>query len=278
MSFPGSVLLSGADVIKTTTAKIHPLGTRGYTRDGRAFRYSRNGGTALIAGLPVQSSVPLANATTTRIVTGTTALSANSSRVKIMSGSSHVFTSKNAFADGFMYLGTSSTAKGAAVYAQVKGHTTGGTSTKVSALVLVDLVSGDELFAPDAAAKIGTTAAKVRFVRNPYDKTIVQPSGVSTAPIMGIPVRSVAANAYFWVQTWGPCPVRSAAKVVNAGLAVGASTGTSARVIGTTDSSKGTSHSMMSWRQLSQLGDGVGTVMVTTVSGEYNMVFLKLAP
>lgn len=272
MSFPGSILLSGADVLKITSTKIHPLGTRGYTRDGRALRYSHNGGTALKPGLPVQSAVPLAGCL--GMNTGTTELKANTSRVSAISGSTGVFTTRNAFADGYVWLATSSTSKGCAVYAQIKSHTT--QTATATGKVVFDFYSGDGLYS--ASTNIGTTNAQVAVIRNPYDKVVVKPSGIVTSPIMGVPVRPITANYYFWLQTWGPCPVRCDATAVKIGYPVGASTNTSARYIGINSTKPTSGAAIGTWTVVSNIIAGLGTAMVVGVSGEYRMIFLKLAP
>lgn len=271
-SFPGSILLSGADVLKTTTGKINPLGTRGYTRDGRVFRYTRNGATALKPGLPVQSSVPLAGALA--VGSGTTELKANTSKVSVITGSTGVFTTRNAFADGYLWLRTSSTSKGAAVYAQIKSNTT--QTATATGKVVFDFHSGDALYS--ATTNIGTTNVTIGIIRNEYDKVVVKPSGIITAPVVGVPVRPVAANAYFWLQTWGPCPVRCDATAVKIGYPVGASTNTSARYIGVNSTKPTSGASVGTWTVINNIIGGLGTAMVVGVSGEYRTIFLKVAP
>ncbi len=272
MGFPGSVLLNDEKVQETTTDKRFPLGTRGYTRDGRTFYYSRNGATALKAGVPLQSAVPSANEVLNR--TGTTKLKANSSKIKIMTSGTGQFATANAFADGYLYLLTSATAKGSAVYAQIKSHST--QTLTATGVVSVYFYPGGGLYSPTTVA--GNTNAKVGVQRNPFDKVVVKPSGVLTALPLGVPVRLVAANAYFWMQTWGACPVRCDTTAVKIGTPVGVSTNTTARYIGI-NSTKPTSGAITgTWTVVNNIIAGLGVSMVVGVSGEYRMIFLKIAP
>jgi len=274
-SFPGSILLSGAQIMAETTKKIHPLGTRGYTRDGRVFRYTRNGGVALKSGEVCQSAVPSAYAVL--LDSGTTKISANSSKMTLVTSGNSLFTTKNAYADGYAWLRTSSTAKGAGQYCQIKSHST--ESLTATGLVVFNFQAGDEFYAPSNATAMGTTGITVGLIRNPYDKIVVKPSGIVTAPIVGVPVRPVSVNTYFWLQTWGPCPVRGDAVATKIGRTVGVSTDTSARFSGI-NSTKNTSAvtALYTWTFLSNVISAIGVQMIVGVSGEYRMVHLKIAP
>lgn len=273
MSFPGSVLLSGADILKITSAKIHPLGTRGYTRDGRVYRYARNGGTALKAGFVVQSATP--SAYEILYTTGTTELFANSTKVKVKSGTGARLTTKNSYADGFVYLQTSSTLKGSGLYAQIKSHTT--ETLSATGVATVYFYSGDGLYSP--TTNCGSTNASLGIIPNPYDKVIVKPAGKKTALVVGVPNRPVTANYYFWVQTWGPCPIKGS-DTTDVGTAVGASTAATAGTVGgVTDTGKTSGAAGLVWSVVRDcLGDSIGHAMVAGSAGKCRMVFLKLAP
>jgi len=45
-------------------------------------------------------------------------------------------------------------------------------------------------------------------MKNPYDSVIVA-AVAPTAAVLGVPNVYVAASYYFWLQTWGVCPVKS---------------------------------------------------------------------
>lgn len=272
MSFPGSVLLSGADVLLTTTTKRHPLGTRGYTRDGRVFRYARNGGTALVPAKVVQSS---ADSTQRVLKAGTTELYANSSKIIALTTGTGIFTSLNYFTDGYVFMNTSSTAKGAGYIAQIKSHST--QTATATGKVTIQFHSGDALYSGTSNA--GTTSAYIRVIPNPYDRVIVVPTANPSAAPVGVTVRPVAASAYFWVQTWGPAPcdvqgnnqVAGRAVFISSGSSrVGNLRGTSVKA-STLGSSIGLTQTAASWV-------APGILMAKSTTGKYNLVFVKFAP
>ncbi len=275
MSFPGSILLSGADVLQTTTTKRHPLGTRGYTRDGRVFRYARNGATALVPGKMVQSS---ADSTLRVVKAGTTKISANSSKVTALTTGTGIFTSLNYFADGYLSFNTSSTAKGAGMMAQIKYNST--QTATATGKVVFNFHSGDAFYAAAGTTYVGTTSAYLRVILNPYDRVIVRPTANASAAVVGVPVRPVAASAYFWVQTWGPCCCDVQGSNQVAGRAVFISSGSSrtGNFVGTSVKAT-TLHSSVGAQSYSAAKIiAPGILMAKSTTGKYNMVFIKFAP
>ena len=272
MSFPLNVPLTGADVLRTTSDKRHPLGTRGVTRDGRSYRYARNGAAALVPGKICQSSVLSAYAHL--LDSGTTKLSANSSKMTLVTSGNSLFTTRNAYADGYAFTRTTSTANGAGQRVQIRSHTT--ESLTATGLVVFNFVDGDNFYA--ASTNFGTTKIEMVLMRNPYDKVVVKPAGDITSMIVGVPNRPVAANHYFWLQTWGPCPVWCTG-VAELGYDVGFSSGASAGCIDAVTCTKKTSAAVsLVWSQVRALTQGVGTAMFLGAAAEYPMVNLKLAP
>lgn len=277
MDFPGSVELSGSDILKITATKSFPLGTRGFTRDGRAFRYAKNGATALKAGRLVQSAVPLAGELL--LGTGTTKLKANSTKVNVMSTShsaTGILVTRNTYADGYLYLGTSSTAKGCGQYAQIKVQSSCPATSVVK--IPIEFYSGDGFYS--GTSVIGSTNASVHIIKNPYDSVIVKPAGLQTSMCVGVPVRPVTASYYFWVQTWGPCPVKSTG-IIDVGNAAGPSSDATnaGQVDGVTDTDKTSKAEGLVWSVIrSALGDKIGQTMVAGAAGKCRMIFLKLAP
>lgn len=274
MGLPTTVLLSGTQVLAQSSSKVHPLGTRGATRDGRVFRYARNGATALKAGYLCQSAAAVTSFMT--LSTGTTELKANTSVAKFIASATSPFTTKNSITDGYLFLYTSSTAKANAQYAQIKTISTNPSATKNS-VITVNFQPGEFLYS--ASTNAGTTNAEVGVIRNPYDKVIVKPVGVKTGIVVGVPIRPITANYYFWLQTWGPCALRSNG-ILDVGDVVGCSTGSTAGIIDGVTSTKltsGASALAPSAKSLRYLIDQVGVAMVTGVAGECRLIYLKIA-
>lgn len=272
MSFPGSQLLSDEMVLKTYAARVNPLGTRGYTRDGRVFRFARNGATALVPGKLCQSAAAMTGQT--GCISGTTEIRANSSVIKIVPSTKGLFNTANGLQDGYLWAYTSSTAKGTGQMIQIKGHTK---STSTGTAVTIYPYIGGEFYS--ATTNFGTTSVDIGVLRNPYDKVVVVPTaGAYTAPAIGVPVRPIAANYYFWIQTWGACPVRSQG-VVDVGDPVGMTTGSSVGCVDGCTSTKATSAAnSFTFSGLRALMGNIGVAMNTGVAGEYMLVFLKIAP
>jgi hypothetical protein len=269
MSFPGSVLLSAGDILNQSATKVLPLGTRGYTRDGRVFRYARNGGTALKAGYLVQSSVPLTG--DLALKQGATKLSANTTKIKIITAANAVMSTINAYADGYFYCYSTTTAEGAGLYAQIKSHST--ESATATGLVTINFADSGRLYSGIGTTYLASTiGAKVAVMRNPYDKVVVKPAGAATALAVGVPVRPITASYYFWLQTWGACPLR-VGKVHTIGYNIGLGTDATAGIA--QGATVGTTFTKTTW------GRGinaVGSAMTTGVAGEARLVYLKLAP
>lgn len=64
MAATGSLILTGSDVHEVTTDKQHVLGAKAETRDGRVYRYAKNGAAALAAGATVIAPTQAAYAST----------------------------------------------------------------------------------------------------------------------------------------------------------------------------------------------------------------------
>lgn len=273
MGFPITVPLSGADIFSITSDKRHPLGTLGRTKDGRTFRYARNGGTALKPCLLVQGEVT--HSALLDLRPGTTEIKANSSKIKILTGAgtSGGFTTANAYADGFLYCITSSTGLGQQGIARIHSHTT--QSQTATGVVTMYLADGDVFFSP--SANFGTTKAEIRVKRNPYDKVVVKPAGEATQAVLGVPIRPITANYYFWLQTGGPCPVRVTG-TVDAAYGVGWSSGATAGLADAVTCTKATSAAnSLVFTKIRNLIGGVGTAMeANTVAGNCVLVNLKL--
>lgn len=64
MAHTGPLTLTGTDVHEVTTDKQHVLGAKAETRDGRTYRYAKNGAVALAAGATVIAPTQAAYAST----------------------------------------------------------------------------------------------------------------------------------------------------------------------------------------------------------------------
>jgi hypothetical protein len=267
MGFPMTVPLTQEEVLKQYSSKVVPLGTRGVTADGRVFRFTKNGAVALVPGKIVQQA---ASAAVVGQKSGTTEIRANSEYIKFVPSTKGLCATASGFADGYLYTYTSSTAVGTGQMVQIKSHTK---STSTGTAVIITPYPGNTFYS--ATTNFGTTAIDIGIIRNPYDKVVVVPTALRTGAILGVPVRPITASKYFWLQTWGACPVRSQG-VTDVGFTVGHTSGSSVGQIDASTSTK-TATATIYMKTLRGLMDVVGVSLVAGVAGEYQLIFLKIA-
>lgn len=207
MGIIGSILLKGKEIYRTTSDKRHPLGTRGYTRDGRAFRYARNGGSALAVGKIIQSEAPQSSLSDDLSVNVGVTSGAEAINITVTT-----VTTVNAFAEGYFFVNDGA---GEGQMAQIKSHTSASTGSTLLDPMNIEFQHGAVMTTVVSTGASGTTDSEVGIVRNPYDKVIIAPATLTATPV-GVTPRAVAANYYFWVQTWGP----AVAQVNSAGTGI----------------------------------------------------------
>ncbi|MPZ20139.1 MAG: hypothetical protein GEV06_19810 [Luteitalea sp.] len=203
----GMPIVLGQDAFTSSATQLHPLGTRGFTKDGRRFRYAQAGATT-VAGSLYQSAAPLANHL------------ANTPPAVDSGAKSFVYTpgatggAANLYAEGYMQVDTT---PGNGYTYQVSGHGAITASTAFT-LTLVD---------PIQVAL--TTSSRVGLIANPYKNVIVAATTV-TAPAVGVSPCIIASGEYGWLQTYGPASV-----LVNGTPGVGVGVVSSATTAGAVD-------------------------------------------
>jgi len=255
MSFPGSLHLTEKMIRTETATQIHPLGTRGYTTDGRIFRYCKNGTTALTIGNLNQ--MPTAHAHFTdggALLTAATTLS--TSVTLTLTGAS--ITTANAMAEGYLMT------KDAATQGQmmiIKSH-----PIAVAADTTVKFNLEEDSTLTDAVTT-GTTV--FGFWHNMYYECIVTPNGIPTAMILGVNTMAITASYFFWIQTWGPClcVLTGAAAVVGHGMCVDTGTAAGEMLDGTTGAAVAVMH----------LRPFVGTCMEVGAADDHALVYLTIS-
>lgn len=220
----------------SSTAKAQ-LGTRIEFSDGRVFRYALNGAVALTPGtiltslvvnalklnLAVEAAVPLDGTSLTVTTT-----------VAVTTGAEGFVQINDAAGEGIQYKIKSS-----------KANADTSTSTDI------------ELYDPIATAL--TTDSQATIVPSLYTDLVI--SATVTDHIIGVAPIAVTAEYYFWVQTWGLCPVLS-----TAATAVGS------RVV---PSATDGGYVIATARTSNEIGFAYGTVGVST---EYKPIYLQITP
>ena len=286
MSFPEATLLSREQVISQSSTQKAPLGTRGKTVDGRVYKYAKAGSTDLVKGELVQGPEGMArwgDATLSYFSTqwltfdGTTEYS----DTEMSSTYSNVFltTTKDSgltvtadyFKEGFLWIKSTSTESGQMV--RIKTHAADSSGDTPMFKVYFE---DDEYF-----SEVVDSGSVVAMQKNPYDSVVVIPAeGERTSAPLGVPNRNVSATYYFWLQTWGPCPVRQGIRATPSGGMLWLSGSTMAGAVdGATCREFDTESSGMDaalWnRQSIQIGSVMGKAQLKY---EHILVHLTLSP
>lgn len=239
-NFAAAVQLYAQDTFSSSSTQHHPLGTRGYTSDGRRFRYAVCGATDTVAGSLYQSAAPVANHL------------ANTPPAVAIGAKSFSYTpgatagAANLYAEGYLQVDTT---PGNGYTYQVSGHAAISSSTAFT------------LYLVDAIQIALTTSSRVGLLANAYKNVIVAATTV-TAPAVGVAPCVITAAQYGWVQTWGPCST-----LINGTPGVGIGVVSSATTAGAVDVAAVAAE--INVRIL-------GRMMQVGVSTKNNMVFLTM--
>jgi hypothetical protein len=190
MSLSTQLQITAQDTYEVSTTKLHALGSRAVTADGRNYRYTLNGAVALAAGKIVVSPAAVANHTNIAV---SAAAAAGSTQVTVTLGAT--LATQDQYADG--YLAVVDVAGVGNVY-KINGHPAAASAGSLT----VNLGEG--------LAVALTTSSKVSLVNNPWGSVVVSPFATGVAQVaVGVPTTAVAAASYCWVQTGGIASVLS---------------------------------------------------------------------
>jgi hypothetical protein len=268
MAFPTSTYGTLRDVLECHATQKHPLGTRLVMEDGRVFHYAKNGGTQLAKAkvvcsplvegdenvdLELQDALTTASRVANPIVTMSTAAA---------------YSAAHRFKDGYMIAHTGT---GAGQMVMLSDNDKGGTSAGTA----VKVYFKDENY---LTAALDTSSSRVGLVQNPYCEVVVCPAWADFTPTArpaGVPLATITASYYFWLQTWGPCPVLAGnAPVEGADIIVGgSSTGTAGDV-----NSGYNMHTSAAAEGGAVNFPALGMVMSGDTDAEYMLVFLMIDP
>lgn len=233
-----TVVPSGQSVFSSSSVKLAPLGARKVVGD-RVFRYALAGG-AVGAGDIAQAGA--------EIQIDVTAGSAVSSGAKVFTWYAATAIVADRFADGMLYAQSGTAANLGYAY-RVKSH------------AAIAKTTTGTLFLYDSLKLTVNVADKWSLAQNPYSGLTECTAG--TAPALGVAPIAVTSGDYFWLQTYGPCCIKSSA-VAAAGqaLAPGATGQAQTYVVATTASQ----------------AQMIGISMQICTASEYGLAFLTIAP
>ena len=211
-------MLADRDIFNPTATKKFPLGALAEARDGRRWRYCENGGSTLALALVNQSSAgiagwqnigqdnsPAAFVVGDKIVTVTITTTATAG--DFIDG---YLTVENGTGEGTMYL--------------VKDNKTGVANATTGFDVVVEIADTGGV----RIVTLATSGTDLTLTKNKNKDVVVE---AGTGQVVGVNHVSIPADYFFWAQTRGACPMKSATTIGVIGDAVMSRSG-SAVVLG----------------------------------------------
>jgi len=195
MSFTGIPVIYGINPHATSTVPLHQLGNLGVTSDGRKYRYAQAGAAGCAAGALQMATDITVNHEDLAVNT----FAVGDKQITVTVGATAI--TGNEYEEGFVNV-TDDTGQGI-MYAIANCPATAGTADIVITLKEPIVVG----------AIAGTT---VTLYRNKY-RDILPTDGTEADLPVGVPNVALAADAYGWVQTGGPCSILVGAGDTTAG-------------------------------------------------------------
>lgn len=253
--------------------KVAMLGTRWKLPDGRVFVYAKSG-AAIAIGSVCGHAVQVAKLSKDMVVTTartTAQWDAGTYTIELTStgpASSGDAITPNRFDDGYLWVND---VDGQGQLMQIKSHEAMGTTDSSPVFTIYD----DQVL---TAAL--TTASEAGAVKNIYDGVIQYAGTKDLGAIIGVNPLAISATAkYFWLQTWGLCPVLQANDTLVIGepaVAVN-TTGGATGLVGVA----GAAHHPGTTKYGGVVGSLYPHIGITYTNGEnagYALVFLTIAP
>jgi len=173
------------ELYETETTAKYPIGTRVVSCDGRVFRYA-------LASLEVKPGFGAFNLNVFNAITGgcVNAQAVGDKSIVLLcdstTGGTSWFGTENRMAGGYISLPTGTITQ----VRRIVSHAASANGSNVT----VNL---------DGPLTEAVTAAEMcEVMQNPYSALTQQ--GHTRASVVGVPVTTIAAGSYGWIQTWGP--------------------------------------------------------------------------
>ena len=194
MGFPVVVGLNPGEEKRTSTVSHgRLLGTKGIDPFGNVYYWTKNGASAIEACQVVQTAVQASSSAHVAALDVVGATVSGVTTLTITIATTPITADQ--YKDGQVTIDTS---PGQAVY-RIKSNPAAASATGAEFILYPD----DPL---RTALTSGTT--KVGLRKNPYQDVVEMPTAV-TGVAVGVTPVAVAANAYFWAQTYGEAVVNT---------------------------------------------------------------------
>lgn len=187
MSISGNAAVFGIDPHRTGTTQLHPLGTKGISKDGRIFRYGQAASTAIATGKLCVSPALTANHEDNAFAA---AGAVGDKTVSITLGATA--TTANEYDEGFLIIQDDTGEGHAHRIVSLPATASGGTASVVISPGLIEAT---------------TTSTTVTLVRNPHRDVVIATGGTQTSIPVGVTPVAFAVDEYGWFQTGGWCAV-----------------------------------------------------------------------
>lgn len=196
------ILIAGQQLYSSTSVQAHALGELALTNDGRAFRYAKCGGTAMVPGKLYQAPAEVTNH---QNVEPTATCAIGSTSVTVTLGATAA--TANQYAGGLLVV---TITPGQGYSYKIKSHPAADASATLT------------LTLEDPLLVALTTSSNVDLVANKFSGVIVNPTTASSC-IAGVAVYPVAASEFGWLQVGGYAPILVDDQTIVVGTNVAAS-------------------------------------------------------
>ena len=174
----GNPSSAGQLLMSSSSTPFHDLGEKMFTDDGRAFRYAKAGGVALVPGTLLQAAAE--DTSDQNLAVAAAAIGATSIATT---------TTVTVTANQYQYVMVTVTPGQGYMY-KIKSH-----PAATAAALTITL--------EDALQVALTTSSRIDLVASPYNGVVINPSTATSAPV-GVAVYPIAIGEYGWIQTSGP--------------------------------------------------------------------------
>lgn len=185
-------------IMEVSAVMNYALGTR-RAHDGKVFRFAKcDTGTALIAGDLLQSAAYGGSLSSTQgghdlVIATASTVGANFGYATLNSTGTYA---ANYYKDGYYIVSDGSAVQGCGQMKKILSHPA-TTSSGASCKFTFD----------DTLEVLISTSGKAGIIKNLYDDVILAPTTMTGVSVGVPPVAVPVATPYFWLQTWGLCPL-----------------------------------------------------------------------
>lgn len=175
----GGVQVAAQGLFAQSDTALHVVGDLVHANDGRAYRYAKAGGTALVVGTLLQAAAQVTgdqNLTAVAAAVGSTTLVSTTT----------VTVTANQYAGGYALI---SVTPGVGYMYKIEGHAA--------------FTAAAPTFTLDDAIQVAlTTSSRIDLIKNAHDSVIINPATATSAPV-GVAIYPITAAYFGWVQVGG---------------------------------------------------------------------------